>query len=52
MTDDLKCEFGDYICVEQLECNKPATYTYRDDEQVWHFCKDHYEDVADDEQDE
>jgi hypothetical protein len=50
--DDLKCEFGDYVCVEQLACDKPATYIYRDEEQVWHFCKEHYGDVADDEQDD
>ena len=55
MTDELKCEFGDYVCVEQLDCDKPATYTYRceaEDGRVYHFCKEHYGDVADDEEDE
>jgi len=52
MTDELKCEFGDFVCVEELECDKPATYTYRNDEQVWHFCREHYKDIVDDEEDE
>jgi hypothetical protein len=52
LNDGLRCEFGDYVCVEQLNCDKPATYTYRDEQKVWPFCKEHYGDVADDEEDE
>lgn len=50
----INCEFGDYVACEQLNCNKPATYTYRSQEEgrVYHFCKEHYSDVADGDDDE
>jgi len=50
-----ECEFGEYFGVEELYCGKLATYTYRskvEDGRVYHFCKEHYSDVADEDEEE
>lgn len=59
MTDGMTCEFGEYVCCSDLDCLKTATYTYRvtgegggsEEGRVYHFCKEHYGDVNDEEDD-
>jgi hypothetical protein len=48
MEKEINCEFGAYLDCGAVGCDKPATYTYRDEGRVWHFCKEHYGDIADD----
>jgi hypothetical protein len=31
-----------------INCKEPATYTLRYDDRVYHFCKEHYQEVKED----
>jgi hypothetical protein len=44
--DEILCEFFKYV---GIDCQKEATYTYRDDGIVFHFCKEHYGVLTEDE---
>jgi hypothetical protein len=49
--NELTCEYA-YWGGGIVKCDKPAVYTFRAGGRVYHYCKEHYQEVKEDFEDE